>query len=75
MLEDYDITSKLGYVMSDNATFNDTMMIELSRRFMKLGSEIKPYDSVKKRLHCNGHVINLSVIAFFFDKHSNADAI
>ena len=75
MLEDYRITFKLDYVMTDNATFNDTMMMKLSRRFMSLESEIWFYDSVKKRLHCNSHVINLSVIAFFFDKHLNTDAI
>ena len=69
MLQDYGITSKLGYIVADNAGINDTMMEHLSEYLTNDGID---YDPVQHRLRCNGHVINLSVMAFFFGKHPHA---
>ena len=66
IIQDYGITTETGYIMADNATSNDTMMTRLSEYLRQDGIA---YDPDLRRLRCNGHVINLTVIAFFFGKH------
>jgi|SRR5437667_3404868 len=55
--------------MCDNASNNDTMLRCLAD---KLAKEDIEYNPVIHRLHCNGHIINLSVQAFLFETHPNA---
>ena len=47
--------------MTDNATNNDTMIKEVSRR---LKEDSIDYDPTLHRLRCNGHIINLAVRSF-----------
>jgi hypothetical protein len=66
LAEDYGITSKVGYLMMDNAHPNNTMIRELGRRLNE--REIN-YNPETRRLRCMGHVINLSVLAFLYGNH------
>ena len=65
VLNEYDIYNKIGYIVVDNASSNDTMIEALEISLQQLGI---PFDQ-SRRLRCNGHIINLLVLAFLFDKH------
>ncbi|OWT43215.1 transposase-like protein [Pochonia chlamydosporia 170] len=58
VIEKYEIGSKLGYFMLDNAESNDTCLETLARWF--------PMDTSRRRLRCVGHIINLVVRAVIF---------
>lgn len=66
VLEEYQILSKVGYFMMDNATNNDTMIQYFSTL---LDDHDIDYDPKLHRLRCNGHIINLVVRAFLFETH------
>lgn len=61
-LNSYDICNRLGYLVMDNATTNDTLMDYISA---DLESERISYDPWHYRLRCNSHIINLTVCVFF----------
>ncbi|KAH8751685.1 hypothetical protein F5883DRAFT_387073, partial [Diaporthe sp. PMI_573] len=53
---------KLGYHTGDNATSNDTLLIELSRSLkLELGID---YDPITHRIRCLDHILNLALQAF-----------
>lgn len=56
------LTNKVGYVTSDSATNNDTMMDEFGDH-VKSNTGI-PYNGRKRRLRCMAHIINLATQAF-----------
>ncbi|KAM4061909.1 transposase-like protein [Hirsutella rhossiliensis] len=58
VIDRYELGSKLGYFMLDNAKSNDTCLETLARWF--------PMDVSRRRLRCIGHVINLVVRAVIF---------
>ena len=70
MLKDYNITNKLGYIMSDNVYVNDTYSRSLSTHLELHGIR---YNYLQRRLRYQGHILNLVVISFFFDPHPNKD--
>lgn len=70
VLEDYGITSRVGYIMSDNVYANDTYVRHLSTLLEARGL---CFDPSQRRLRCQGHIINLVVMSFFFDPHPNED--
>ncbi|PNP59312.1 hypothetical protein FNYG_14943 [Fusarium nygamai] len=61
-LKSFGITTKLGYHTGDNATSNDTLLIELSRS-LKLEFGID-YDPTTHRIRCLDHILNLALQAF-----------
>ncbi|KAG7408597.1 putative AC transposase [Fusarium oxysporum f. sp. rapae] len=61
-LKSFGITTKLGYHSGDNATSNDTLLIELSRS-LKLEFGID-YDPTTHRIRCLDHILNLALQAF-----------
>ena len=65
LLNDYGIYDKIGYIMTDNTSNNNTMIEVLEESLQQLGISFNQ----SRRLRCNGHIINLSVLAFLFDKH------
>ena len=65
LLDEYGIYDKIGYIMADNASSNDTMIRALESSLQQLGI---PFNQ-SRRLRCNSHIINLSVLAFLFKKH------
>ena len=70
-LNDYNIRNKLNYFVMNNVSNNDTMLRTILLNF-KLVDDIE-YDSIKSRLQCMSHIINLSIQTFLFDKHFNSN--
>ena len=66
LLADYNITPQIGYVVANNATSNDSMMVAPS---VSLEQEGILYNPVFRRLRCCGHIVNLVVTDFLFGKH------
>jgi len=60
-----DVEEKVGYVVGDNATNNDTLERALSDDQV-FSNQSGLYDASQRRLRCIGHVINLVVKAFWF---------
>jgi hypothetical protein len=58
VINQYELGSKLGYFMLDNAESNDTCLETLASWF--------PMDVSSRRLRCIGHIINLVVRAVIF---------
>ena len=63
ILERFELTRKIGYITTDNATNNDTAIAELAVYFEDIGVEVNPQQS---RVRCFGHIINLVVKAFLW---------
>ena len=59
------VEEKLGYVVGDNASNNDTLVRALSDDQV-FSNRSGLYDASQRRLRCIGHVINLVVKAFWF---------
>jgi hypothetical protein len=64
VLHSYGIVRKLGVIMGDNSSTNDTLCREISRHLEE--EEDLKWDPVRQRLRCLGHIINLAVQAFLF---------
>ncbi len=62
ILDHYYIKDLVDYFVMNNATSNDRMVTSISHQlFEKDGLS---YNSQQHRLRCNGHIINLTVLAF-----------
>jgi hypothetical protein len=61
VIDRYELGSKLGYFVLDNASTNDTCLEALALWF--------PIDVNKRRLRCIGHIINLVVRAVIFGEN------
>ena len=70
-LNDYEIRDKLNYFVMNNAKNNDTMMKIISRIFQKQHNI--DYDSMKHRLRCINHIINLAIQIYLFNKHFDVE--
>ena len=66
VVQEWGITSNLGFFVMDNASNNDTMMRALQQELLRQ-YKIK-YDAKSHRLRCFGHIINLAVQSFLFVK-------
>jgi hypothetical protein len=66
VVEDYGITNSLGYLVMDNATSNDTLVHALEKRLV-----LSHWRSEDHRLRCFGHILNLSVRAFWFGERGS----
>lgn len=64
VIVEFEIASKLGYFMIDNATNKDTIIATLSA--MLLDKYNIKYNATYHRLCYNGHIINLVAQAFLF---------
>lgn len=73
VLQDYDILSKIGTIISDNAPTNDKLCKILEAT---LSEKAIPWSSSDNRIRCNGHIINLTVQAFLFqDTNQDEDQL
>jgi len=63
VLDTYQITSKLGYITTDNATNNDSTLVKLSKL---LALRNIPFKLEIMRVRCFGHIINLVVKGFLW---------
>ncbi len=66
VLKEYGIVQKLGAVITDNSTTNDTLCRSISQYL--LGNENIVWDPLLQRIRCQGHTINLIVKAFLFSQ-------
>jgi hypothetical protein len=66
VLQDYAIVRKLGVIIADNSTTNDTLCRTISQYL--LDNENLTWNSSHRRIRCQGHTINLIVQAFLFSK-------
>jgi hypothetical protein len=66
ILTDYSILRKIGCIMGDNATTNDTLCRAFS---IHLEQQEIIWDPIGRRLRCTGHIINLAVQAFLFQDY------
>jgi len=62
VLDTYQITSKLGYITIDNATNNDSALVELSKL---LALRNIPFRPEIMRVRCFGRIINLVLVKGF----------
>ena len=66
VVKEYGIENKLGYVMMDNTTNNDTALESLNKRICADGGI--GFDPVERRLWCFGHIMNLAVKDLLFGR-------
>jgi len=64
VLKDYGIVRKLGSIVCDNASSNDTLCRTIEAYLLK--EEDIEWNSKYRRVRCTGHIINLAVQAFLF---------
>ena len=64
VLQDYGIVRKLGAIVADNASPNNTLC-QAIEAYM-LVKEDRLWDATHWRVRCSGHIINLAVQAFLF---------
>ena len=64
VLKDYDIVQKLGAVVGDNASTNNTLCRTIEAHLLE--EEDIEWDASHWQMHCIGHIINLAVQAFLF---------
>jgi hypothetical protein len=64
ILQDYGILHKLGAIMGDNASTNNTLYREVQEYL--LNEEGLTWDSLMWRIRYIGHIINLAIQAFLF---------
>ena len=66
VLQDYGIVRKLGTIVADNSTTNDTLCRTISQ-YLSENQNIT-WSPLHQRIRCQGHTINLIVQAFLFSK-------
>ncbi len=64
LLEDFGIVQKIGAIVADNSTTNDTLCRAISQHLNE--KEEIWWDPSHERIRCQGHTINLIVQAFLF---------
>ncbi|RYO03934.1 hypothetical protein AA0121_g12972, partial [Alternaria tenuissima] len=70
VLENFNIQSKIGWYIGDNATSNDTCLEHLQKSLLTK-HEVK-FDAKHRRIRCIGHIINLSLQAFLLASSKEA---
>jgi hypothetical protein len=69
VINNYDITDKIGFFTLDNARSNDTCL----QTFLQTAFPDITDDGIKtRRIRCFGHVVNLAAKAFLFGKNPDA---
>jgi len=63
VLDKLEITERIGYITTDNATNNDSALVELGNTLGRRNIVFNPETS---RIRCFGHVINLVVKGFLW---------
>jgi hypothetical protein len=69
-LQEWEIYTKLGYIVGDNDKTNDVLCRNIERWLRSQG--ITNWKASQRRIRCQGHVINLIVQAFLFCKDNAA---
>jgi hypothetical protein len=64
VLKDFGIVQKLGALIADNSSTNDTLCTAVSQYLLE--DEGIDWDPTQQRIRCQGHIINLAVQSFLF---------
>jgi len=64
VLKDFGIVRKLGALIADNSSTNDTLCTAISQYLLE--DEGIEWDPTQLRIRCQGHIINLAVQSFLF---------
>jgi hypothetical protein len=70
VLKEFEIQTKLGYITSDNASSNNTLMSCLSRTLQREDGHL--WDHTWHRVRCICHIMNISLHAFMFGESKEA---
>jgi len=73
VLQEYGILRKLGAIVADNSTTNDTLCRTI-HKYLADNEDIT-WDPIQQRIRCQGHTINLAVQAFLFKDTLELEAI
>jgi hypothetical protein len=68
VLEEYQIIQRVGALMGDNSTTNDTLCRTMSQYLRKQFPRDPEWIASQQRLRCLGHILNLVVQSFLFPK-------
>ena len=69
VIDEFNIQSRIGYFVTDNAANNDTAIDAVVAYYFP---HMTPKQRVGRRLRCLGHVINLAAKAFLYGKEFDA---
>jgi hypothetical protein len=69
IIQEFELTDRLGYFMIDNADSNDTCLEHLIREMVPNATD---EDIDERRLRCWGHILNLVAKAFLFGTDADA---
>jgi hypothetical protein len=73
VLQDYGIVQKLGAIVADNASPNNTLCDIIEDHM--LIKERQEWEAKHWRIRCSGHIINLAVQAFLFTDVVNLEEL
>jgi len=73
ILQEYDIVRKLGALVGDNSSTNDTLCRAIEA-YLRKEEEIQ-WSATKWRVRCMGHIINLAVQGFLFHNSISAEEL
>jgi hypothetical protein len=65
VIEDYDLTFRVGFFIADNVSVNDKAIRLVLERF-----QLRDFGT--RRVRCMGHIINLAAKAFIFGQDLTA---
>lgn len=66
IIKEYEITDRLGWFVTDNASNNNTAMDQVLRTLLP---DLTPEQRGERRLRCWGHILNLAAKAFLYGKN------
>lgn len=69
ILREFELTDRLGYFVSDNATSNDSC-IDILLKTLK--PDLSADKRTHRRLRCYGHILNLAANAYIWGKDSSS---
>jgi hypothetical protein len=73
VLQDYGVVRKLGAIIADNASPNNTLCEIIESHMFR--EEDRKWKAKHWRIRCSGHIINLAVQAFLFTNVINIDEL
>jgi hypothetical protein len=70
VLKEYEIQGNFGFINADNASNNNTMVSAMEQ---VLGNDNIQWHGTTNRIRCLGHILNLSLQAFLWQKEHHPD--
>ena len=74
ILQEYSIIQKLGAVVGNNSSTNDTLCQAIEAYLKREEGDLQ-WSGTQWRVHCMGHIINLAVQGFLFHNSISAEEL